>query len=597
MTCLKLNPLKDKFVLVGDFNLPKIDWVHDTCVENESNINFKFLKLIHEHFLTQFVSEPTHCRADQTPTLIDLLISNDENFVFDVSQSPPFGLSHHNVISFKLSVNQTVVELPPKVVFLMNKGDYPALKAHLKNVPWDDLLKNTTDVDEMWGNIENVLNKTKCKYIPSKIIKKKNVEYRHKFPIPSTLLELFHSKRSAFRHFKKYPTNQNKEIYHLLRRKVNIEVRKAKKEKELNIAKQSKQNPKILYQYISSQSKPKETVSNLTKEDGTTTNNDLDKANVLNDFFSSVFVCEGDSPSPPFSADFTNILNNVNVTIKDMEKQLKSLKVNKPPGPDGIHPRFLVECAEDIAYPFKILFDATISSGKIPTKWKEAEVRPLFKKGSKCKPGNYRPVSLTSIVCKVFESFVRDALNNHIVSNKLLSSEQFGFCKGRSCVTQLLNVLNTWFYYLDNNIPVDAIYLDFQKAFDSVPHKRLIEKLRGYGIRDNLLSWIESFLSSRSQYVSVNGYNSKSIPVTSGVPQGSVLGPTLFIYYINDLPGLCEALCKIFADDTKTFKPIKCSEDSCKIQRTLNALSAWSEKWLLGWKCWKMQYSPSRQKQ
>ena len=160
-----------------------------------------------------------------------------------------------------------------------------------------------------------------------------------------------------------------------------------------------------------------------------------------------------------------------------MEKQLKSLKVNKSPGPDGIHPRFLVECAEEIAYPFKILFDATISSGKIPTKWKEAEVRPLFKKGSKCKPGNYRPVSLTSIVCKVFESFVRDALNNHIVSNKLLSSEQFGFCKGRSCVTQLLNVLNTWFYYLDNNIPVDAIYLDFQKAFDCVPHKRLIEKL------------------------------------------------------------------------------------------------------------------------
>ena len=209
------------------------------------------------------------------------------------------------------------------------------------------------------------------------------------------------------------------------------------------MAKLSKQNPKILYQYISSQSKPKETVSNLTKEDGTTTNNDLDKANVLNDFFSSVFVCEGDSLSPPFSADFTNILNNVNVTIKDMEKQLKSLKVNKSPGPDGIHPRFLVECAEEIAYPFKILFDATISSGKIPTKWKEAEVRPLFKKGSKCKPGNYRPVSLTSIVCKVFESFVRDALNNHIVSNKLLSSEQFGFCKGRSCVTQLLNVLNS----------------------------------------------------------------------------------------------------------------------------------------------------------
>ena len=113
---------------------------------------------------TQYISEPTHFRADQTPTLIDLIISNDEKFVFDICQSPPFGLSHHNVISFKLSINQNIVQLPPKVVFLMNKGDYPALKTHLKNVPWDDLLKNPTDVDGIWDNIENELNIAKCKY-------------------------------------------------------------------------------------------------------------------------------------------------------------------------------------------------------------------------------------------------------------------------------------------------------------------------------------------------------------------------------------------------------------------------------------------------
>ena len=535
----------------------------------------------HEHFLTQFISEPTHCRGNQSPTLIDLLISNDEKIVQNVCHSPPFGLSHHDTITFQIAINQTKINLPPKLVYLMDKGDYPAMKSYLKSVDWDEKLNNVVDVDVMWNLIENEIDKAKSKYIPTKTIKKCNIDYKPKFPIPSNLLELIHDKRSAYKYFRQYPTNHNKEIYHLLRNKVNVEVRKAKVEKEVNIAKKSKHNPKILYQYISSQSKPREHVANLKREDGSVTENDSEKANVLNEFFSSVFVEEGDSPSPPFNANFNDVLNNILITTTEMEKKLKALKVNKSPGPDGMHPRLLSECAEEIAVPFKILFDLTMKMGKLPAKWKLAEVKPLFKKGCKSQPGNYRPVSLTSIVCKVFESFVRDSINSHIVTNNLLSPNQFGFCKGRSCVTQLLKILNTWFYYLDQNIPVDSIYLDFQKAFDSVPHKRLIEKLRGNGIRGNVLNWISDFLSSRTQYVTVNGYQSRSVPVTSGVPQGSVLGPSLFIYYINDLPKLCEALCEIFADDAKVFNSIKSSSDCCLIQRTLDALSAWSDKWLL----------------
>ena len=128
---------------------------------------------------------------------------------------------------------------------------------------------------------------------------------------------------------------------------------------------------------------------------------------------------------------------------------------------------------------------------------------------------------------------------------------------------------------------MDAIYLDFKKAFDSVPHKRLIEKLKGYGIKGNLLNWIQDFLSDRSQFVTVNNNKSKSVPVTSGVPQGSVLGPTLFVYFINDLPSVCEALVKIFADDAKTFNYILSEEDCLKLQRTLNSLKEWSNIWLL----------------
>ena len=153
----------------------------------------------------------------------------------------------------------------------------------------------------------------------------------------------------------------------------------------------------MLYQYISSKSKPKEPVSQLTKEDGTLTDNDLEKANVLNNFFSSVFVHEDDHNVPVFRTDFKTSIHTISITTEDMFKGIKSLKVSKSPGPDNIHPKILNETARELAYPFKFLFDATIAAGKIPSKWKRAEVRPIFKKGTKTDPGNYRPVSLTSI--------------------------------------------------------------------------------------------------------------------------------------------------------------------------------------------------------
>ena len=264
-----------------------------------------------------------------------------------------------------------------------------------------------------------------------------------------------------------------------------------------------------------------------------------------------------------------------------MRDKLKSLKPSKSPGPDGIHPRVLRELADVIADPLKQIFDKSLSEGKLPSEWKDAEVRPIFKKGDKTAPGNYRPVSLTSVVCKVFESFIRDALYNHLVNNKLLSTEQFGFCKGRSCLTQLLATIYDWFLNLDNNIPVDAVYLDLRKAFDTVPHQRLLNKLNAYGIQGLLHNWIEDFLYERSQYVSVSGSTSSKSPVSSGVPQGSVLGPVLFIYYINDMPDLVLSTIKLFADDNKTYNGIRKAKDQKKLQDSINQLTEWTLKWLL----------------
>ena len=177
--------------------------------------------------------------------------------------------------------------------------------------------------------------------------------------------------------------------------------------------------------------------------------------------------------------------------------------------------------------------------------------------------------------------FIKKALFNDLTDNNLLSDVQFGFCSGRSCTTQLLNTLDIWMSDLDNNISTDAIYLDFSKAFDTVPHLRLINKLKGYGITGNILNWIIDFLSNRTQYVKLNESESTHLPVTSGVPQGSVLGPILFIYYINDLPCCTQTNMRIFADDTKVFSTINNIDDQTKLQLAIDSLYEWTQKWLL----------------
>ena len=302
---------------------------------------------------------------------------------------------------------------------------------------------------------------------------------------------------------------------------------------------------------------------------------------MLNDFFASVFTNESSDDIPIYPCVVNDILSEVEVSADQIQKALHDLNPNKSPGPDEIHPRVLKELAKELAYPLKLLFDKSFDQGIIPSDWKEAEVRPLFKKGEKSNPGNYRPVSLTSVVCKVFEGFIRDALCDHLKLNKLLSENQYGFCKGRSCGTQLLTTLNDWLTMLDEGMPVDAVYLDFRKAFDSVPHLRLLRKLEGYGIGGKLLAWVKDFLNDRTQFVSVSGMASPCSKVTSGVPQGSVLGPTLFVYYINDLSKVVDCNIKIFADDTKAYAHVSSLEMKDKLQKSIDSMMEWTQKWLL----------------
>ena len=180
---------------------------------------------------------------------------------------------------------------------------------------------------------------------------------------------------------------------------------------------------------------------------------------------------------------------------------MKKLDPHKAPGPDKLPPLFLKQLSSELSIPLTIIFNKSISEGYVPTQWKEAEVTAIFKKGNKNLSNNYRPVSLTSILCKTLESFITDSIQNHMESNSLFSSCQHGFRKHRSCVTQLLEVMNDFTNFIENKKNIDILYLDFSKAFDTVPHERLLTKLKAYGITDNVHRWIKSFLSDRNRLI------------------------------------------------------------------------------------------------
>jgi hypothetical protein len=350
------------------------------------------------------------------------------------------------------------------------------------------------------------------------------------------------------------------------------------------LAREAKTNPKAVWAYMKNQAKGKEGIPDLIsdKDNQTTVSTDIGKAELLNNFFSSVFTREDLTNIPdPQVRDFGIPLENVTINMERVEKKLKNLKSFKSGGPDKMHPGILKELVDCVKTPLTIIFKKSVDTNKIPEEWKRANIAPIFKKGSKKQTGNYRPVSLTSVVCKMLEGIVRDEIMKHLDENGLISNNQYGFRNKRSTCLQLLKVLDDWTEMLDEGLPFDVVYLDFKKAFDTVPHQRLIRKLKAYGIKQPLVLWIEDFLSSRTQRVSINGTFSGWKEVLSGIPQGSVLGPLLFVIYINDLPDVVESFNALFADDTKIYAPVKYEEQANILQQGLEKLDEWSNKWQL----------------
>jgi len=260
-----------------------------------------------------------------------------------------------------------------------------------------------------------------------------------------------------------------------------------------------------------------------------------------------------------------------------------SLKPKAGGGPDGLTAMLLKNIACSVAKPLSALFNSSFELSAVPEIWKAATVTPVFKKGSPSDVSNYRPISLTCIICKIMESIIKDKLIAYLLDKKLITKQQHGFLAKHSTCSQLLECVNDWSIELNVRNCIDVAYIDFQKAFDSVVHSKLCHKLKSYGISGKLLNWITEFLFNRVQAVKINNIVSDYVPVKSGVPQGSVLGPVLFLLYINDLvdlfgPGLSV---KLFADDVKIYAVINDINDVLLFQSGLDALIVWSTEWQL----------------
>ena len=577
----KLNLLLDEInrsnfkhvLIIGDFNYKDIDWETRTTKLGTESATSKFLDRINLNDWYQHVQQSTRYREGQKSSLLDLIITNEEHAIDNLEMYHPLGKSDHVVLKIDYVIPVVYKNNIEKYRFY--KGDFIGLNNHLNNANWEKN-KKLENVHDMWDELLCNVNQAVSKFIPrSKKGMRKGPEWLDK-----TVLEAVKYKHKMWNKFQKQRTSENWSTYVQVRNRATKIVKLAKRNSERRVVMEIKSNPKNFWNMVNRKTKMKPGITDLETKEGNKITDDKQKAEELNNFFVSVFTKENIQNVPILEQrDFESPLETVRISEQQMGFLLKKLKIDKSPGPDNIHNRILFEGRNELQGYLTNICNKSLEQGELPAMWKTAEVVPIFKKGKKSDPNNYRPVSLTSSVCKLVETVIRDAIFKHLESNELLTDAQYGFRKGRSCCTQLLDAMKDWVNAIDEGYPTDIIYLDYRKAFDSVPHERLLNKLEAYGIKGEIHRWIRNFLIGRTQRVIVNGEYSEAASVSSGIPQGSVLGPILFLIFINDLPEILQSIVKLFADDTKLYRTIVDKNDETILQNDIDQIAAWSERW------------------
>jgi hypothetical protein len=565
--CEILRTMPLNTIMIGDVNMPNINW--ETLRADRKGR--ALAETVEEEGLEQLVEFSTHIKGN----ILDLAITNCPERFIGVSDEGRLGKSDHCMLLFEFEGSVNQVEAPENGRN-WSKANMTGLEQKFNKTPWKRHL-NDMSAEQSWYYFRKKLDSCIEEFVP----RFRNKRKQRPPWLSQEIIRELRSKKTAWRQWKATGDASKKTKYEQLRKSVTHKIRTAKRRLEKELADAGRVENKKFTRYIKSKSKNKTTIGPLQGLDGRRLIEDIDMAQELNRQFSSVFTDEDTVTIPTPEKEDDIVIDNILVTEGIVRREILKLKADSAPGPDGITPKLLKSIVNSVTTPLTIIFKKSIETGEIPKDWRMATVVPIFKKGQKKDPANYRPVSLTSIPCKILEKIVKEQIMKHLVTNNLIRDSQHGFFPGRSCATNLILTMDYLTRAVDQGVPVDLIYLDFSKAFDKVPHRRLISKVKAKGIKGKLAEWIENWLKNRTQKVKVQNVESGESSVKSGVPQGTILGPCLFDIYIDDLDVVVAKLAEIikFADDTKTYKTIRSLADRDSLQMALDNLCRWASIW------------------
>ena len=569
----------NRLLILGDFNVPKIDWNSKDLVLGARRIENQVLDIVNDCFLHQHVKEPTRFKNNESSTL-DLIFTKEEEDVRNIQVLQPLGQSDHGIVTaeFICEWRHRVVKRPRRIY---HKGNYGVIIQGLEQINWEREFENKS-VQECWDIFKTKLEALLVENIPMSNPKDYNEPWMNR-----TLMKKWKKKYFAWKRYTESKSFQRYREYKKEANSLKKDTRQAKRLYEKKIAKEASGNKRQFFRYVNSKLTVRPEITSMQNENGELIDNDKEICNILAKYFNSVYTPVSNDAMPTMNNMYESEIQNIEISREDIKSRLEKMNVTKSCGPDNLHPFVLQKTASVTCIPLEIIFKKSISSGECPTDWRSANVAPIHKKGDRTDPSNYRPISLTSQVCKILEAIVRAHILEHLERNNILSENQHGFRERRSCLTNLLEMMEYWTEILDEGDGIDVAYLDFRKAFDLVSHQHLLYKMSKYGITKQTLDWIGAFLHQRTQKVVIRGSMSENLAVTSGVPQGSVLGPILFLIFINDLPLEVLSPLSLFADDSKVFsrivssKNIKSNSENghVKLQEDLDTITQWAKKW------------------
>ena len=497
----------------------------------------------------------------------------------------------HDIVIIDTFLHMTPNKKMKRKIQLWSKADWNDLRSKALDFQ-NEYLQNTTDsVEQCYPKFTTFIEKLIEEHVPWKYSSNRN-----RVPwMTASIRRLCRKKQRAYNKARKSRSPSDWKHFRSIQKNVINSLKRARENYINNIIAEGleKNDSKPFWRYIKSQRQDNCGVAPLKSK----TSNDLisdnsSKAKILNSQFCSVFTSDQNDPNSDTVLEGPSIpsIGDIVFMVPGIEKLLRNLNPKKAGGPDNVGCRILKELACELAPVLTHIFQISYDKGELPACWKNANVAPIYKKGPVYDPANYRPVSLTCITCKLMEHVIAHHMREHLDCHKVLTPLQHGFRSLFSCETQLLLTIQDLIERRDPvKSQIDIGVLDFSKAFDVVPHNRLLSKLRLMGIDGKCARWVKSFLSDRSQQVVVDGAVSQSAPVISGVPQGTIMGPLLFLCFINDITTVVDpgTQMRLFADDCLIYRNIYSINDQIQLQKDLDALFNWGMQW-------GMRFNPSK---